>query len=206
MEQNEEHLEANISVYYTHKRELYTESYDAMKRAIYYAKLRDLEYFGRGEESQPSVWIEIRCRSGSARRSWRGRGGRRRSREREAAGPATGAGRGHGRRSSPGKEGCWRRAGSGVEAEARTAARSPELRRPAEAGGNGGERRSGGEDGAGAGALGRRRRRRAGSRAGGGAAYGAATWRALVGRAWRRRLSSGRTGRVRRRGVEETRV
>jgi len=33
MEQKEEHLEANISIYYTHETELYAESYDAMKYA-----------------------------------------------------------------------------------------------------------------------------------------------------------------------------
>ena len=34
MEQNEEHLEANISTYYTHETELYAESYDAMNMTI----------------------------------------------------------------------------------------------------------------------------------------------------------------------------
>ena len=35
MEQKEEHLEANISIYYTHETELYAESYDAMNRGKY---------------------------------------------------------------------------------------------------------------------------------------------------------------------------
>ena len=34
MEQNEEHLETNISIYYTHETELYAESYDAMNMGI----------------------------------------------------------------------------------------------------------------------------------------------------------------------------
>ena len=38
MEQNEEHLEMNISKYYTHETELYTESYDVMKYATEYEK------------------------------------------------------------------------------------------------------------------------------------------------------------------------
>ena len=35
MEQNEEHLVTNISIYYTHETELYAESYDAMNMGIY---------------------------------------------------------------------------------------------------------------------------------------------------------------------------
>ena len=35
MEQNEEHHEANILIYYTHETELYAESYDAENMAIY---------------------------------------------------------------------------------------------------------------------------------------------------------------------------
>ena len=38
MEQNEEHLQENISIYYTRKTELYAESYDAMNIAIYCEK------------------------------------------------------------------------------------------------------------------------------------------------------------------------
>ena len=38
MEQNEEHLEANISIYYMHEEELYVESYDAKNRGIYRKK------------------------------------------------------------------------------------------------------------------------------------------------------------------------
>ena len=33
MEQNEEHLETNISIYYTHETEQYAESYNAMNMA-----------------------------------------------------------------------------------------------------------------------------------------------------------------------------
>ena len=33
MEQNEEHLESNISLYYTHEKEQYAKSYDAMNMA-----------------------------------------------------------------------------------------------------------------------------------------------------------------------------
>ena len=40
MEQNEEHLEANISIYYMHETELYTESYDAMNMSMYCKYLR----------------------------------------------------------------------------------------------------------------------------------------------------------------------
>ena len=35
MEQNEENLETNISIYYMHETELYAESYDATNRARY---------------------------------------------------------------------------------------------------------------------------------------------------------------------------
>ena len=38
MEQNEEHLETNISIYYTHETELYAESYDAMNMGMYCKK------------------------------------------------------------------------------------------------------------------------------------------------------------------------
>ena len=34
MEQNEEYLETNISIYYTRETEQYAQSYDAMKRSI----------------------------------------------------------------------------------------------------------------------------------------------------------------------------
>ena len=34
MEKNEEHLETNISIYYTHETELYAETNDAMNRSI----------------------------------------------------------------------------------------------------------------------------------------------------------------------------
>ena len=34
MEQNEEHHEMNISIYYTHEAELYAESYDAMNMGM----------------------------------------------------------------------------------------------------------------------------------------------------------------------------
>ena len=34
MEQNEEHLETNISIYYTREMELFAKSYDAMNRGI----------------------------------------------------------------------------------------------------------------------------------------------------------------------------
>ena len=34
MEQNEEHHEANISIYYMRETELYAESYDAMNKSI----------------------------------------------------------------------------------------------------------------------------------------------------------------------------
>ena len=34
LEQTEEHLEMNISIYYTHETELYAESYDAMNMTI----------------------------------------------------------------------------------------------------------------------------------------------------------------------------
>ena len=37
-EQNVEHHETNISIYYTHETELYAESYDAMNRARYCKK------------------------------------------------------------------------------------------------------------------------------------------------------------------------
>ena len=34
MEQNEEHLETNISIYYTHETKLYAGSYDVMNKSI----------------------------------------------------------------------------------------------------------------------------------------------------------------------------
>ena len=50
MEQNEQHLETNISIYYTHETELYAESYDAMNRSIYCKNYQDLEdFWGEGE-------------------------------------------------------------------------------------------------------------------------------------------------------------
>ena len=56
MEQNEEHLETNISIYYTHETELYAQSYDAMKYATEYENNRDLEK-NRGEGKSTSGQI-----------------------------------------------------------------------------------------------------------------------------------------------------
>ena len=58
MEQNEDHLEANISIYYTHETELYAESSDAMNMGMYCKTLRLGE-----EKSQPRELT----RSGSGR-------------------------------------------------------------------------------------------------------------------------------------------
>ena len=54
MEQNEEHLVTNISIYYTHETELYAESYGAMNRSIS-CKYLKTEKFERGEKS--TKWI-----------------------------------------------------------------------------------------------------------------------------------------------------
>ena len=45
MEQNEEHLAANISIYHACKTVQYAMRYDAMNRVTYCEKLRDLEDF-----------------------------------------------------------------------------------------------------------------------------------------------------------------
>ena len=60
MEQNEEHHEMNILIYYTHETELYAESYDVLNIAIYCKMHRTWKYFGR-DRSQPPVvdWIWI---------------------------------------------------------------------------------------------------------------------------------------------------
>ena len=99
LEQNEEHHETNISIYYTHKTELYAESYDAMKYATE-CKNHGTWRKIRGGRGQPS-----RSGSGAVRR-WRrelagvssGEGGEASEREEEGAGDgglggaATGAG------------------------------------------------------------------------------------------------------------------
>ena len=54
MEQNEEHLETNISIYYTHETELYAESYDVMNRCTY-CKIIGLRKNGGGEKVNPRV-------------------------------------------------------------------------------------------------------------------------------------------------------
>ena len=54
MEQNEEHLETNISIYYTHETELYAGSYDAMNRSIYCKVLGTWRKTGR-RRSQPPL-------------------------------------------------------------------------------------------------------------------------------------------------------
>ena len=54
MEQIEEHLEANILIYYTHETELYAESYDVMNRGTYCKILGTWRNSGE-EESQPSL-------------------------------------------------------------------------------------------------------------------------------------------------------
>ena len=46
MEQNEEHLEANISIYYPNETELWSRSYDAMNRATY------CKYYGTSRKSE----------------------------------------------------------------------------------------------------------------------------------------------------------
>ena len=43
MEQNEEHHETNISIYYMRETELYTESYDALNIGMYCDYVGDLE-------------------------------------------------------------------------------------------------------------------------------------------------------------------
>ena len=50
MEQNEEHHEANISIYYTHETELYAESYYAMMLETYSNYLGTWKNLG-GEKS-----------------------------------------------------------------------------------------------------------------------------------------------------------
>ena len=46
MEQNEEHLEANISIYYTDETELWSRIYDAINRATY------CKYYGTWRKSE----------------------------------------------------------------------------------------------------------------------------------------------------------
>ena len=59
LEQNVEHLEVNISIYYTHETELYAESYDALNRSISCKKLGDLEKSGEGKKVNHCAWIWI---------------------------------------------------------------------------------------------------------------------------------------------------
>ena len=71
MEQNEEHLEVNISIYYTDGTEQYARSYDAMNRAIIcenfgtWQKMRgekstsrDLGFGGHGRRGSSSPELE----------------------------------------------------------------------------------------------------------------------------------------------------
>ena len=86
MEQNEEHLEANISIYYTHETELYAESYDAMNRCIYCKNIRT-EYSGEGGGKGRPAGGRRGARRGS------GSGAGRAAARGTASGAANGAGR-----------------------------------------------------------------------------------------------------------------
>ena len=53
IEQNEEHLETNISINYTHETELYAESYDAMNKSTLCKIFRTSKIFGGGKKVNP---------------------------------------------------------------------------------------------------------------------------------------------------------
>ena len=60
MEQNVEHHETNISIYYTHETELYAERYDAFNRCTYCKNNMTSRKIEREKRGQPSVdpsWI-----------------------------------------------------------------------------------------------------------------------------------------------------
>ena len=61
IEQNVEHHEANISIYYTHETELYAESYDTMNMGIYHKNFKTSKKIGVREKST----FRILYRSGS---------------------------------------------------------------------------------------------------------------------------------------------
>ena len=75
MEQNEEHLEANILIYYTHEMELYAESYDALNMRMSCKNL-GLREIREGEKVNPVVeriWIGAGARRAARRSSGRSR-------------------------------------------------------------------------------------------------------------------------------------
>ena len=164
MEQNEEHHETNISIYYTHETELYAESYDAMNKSMSCKNL-GLGEIGGGEKVNPVVeriWIGAGARRAARRSSGRSRPEERRGTPGSAGMAAEGGG-------EDGAGAC-RRAGAGGRGRCGGAG-SPETMTPArarEAGAAGGRKEAGrgrsrlGPRGAVAGFPGR-----------GGAAYGA---------------------------------
>ena len=60
IEQNEEHLVANISIYYTHETELYAESYDVLNRCTYCKNKMTREKSREGKKSTVLDWIGAR--------------------------------------------------------------------------------------------------------------------------------------------------
>ena len=68
MEQNEEHLESNILIYYTHETELYAESYDAMNMRMYCKMHGTWRNFGGRRGKSTSCLDRDLARAGRARR------------------------------------------------------------------------------------------------------------------------------------------
>ena len=186
MEQNEEHLEMNISIYYTHETELYAESYDAMNMSMYCKNLRTWSIFG-GRSQPPEIWI------GPSSSSPELEGARRP--ELGETGPAgeegdDGRGAGGGAARARPEQGAGRRR----RPQARGGGDDREAAAPANGGTGGGDGRR--RAGAGAEETGRRGPN-AGSRASAAARRTASTCRAVVG-CGRRRLRPVRDGHVRR--------
>ena len=71
MEQNEEHHETNISIYYTRGTELYAKSYDAENMSMYCRILRTWRFSGRDEKSTfGAVDPDLAGARARARRRW----------------------------------------------------------------------------------------------------------------------------------------